>query len=89
MELKTKNALVRRLRIAGGQLRGLEKMILADKYCVNIIHQTLAIKQALSGVEDLLLENHLATHVVKQIKSGKTHQSTKEILEIFKLSKRK
>lgn len=80
---------VRRLHIAAGQVRGLEKMVADGKYCVDIINQSLAIKQALSGVEDLILENHLSTHVAAQMKQHKEGKAIKEILSIYKLSKRK
>lgn len=80
---------LRRLKIIAGQIRGLEKMINEDKYCIDIIHQSLAVKKALSSLEDFILENHLATHVVKQIKSGKKAKAIKEVMSIYKLSKRK
>ncbi len=64
-------------------------MVEEDVYCINVIHQSLAVKEALSGVENLLLENHLATHVADQMKSGKESKAVKEILAIYKLSKRK
>lgn len=89
MKPEIKKRVVRRLKIAEGQIRGLQKMVNEEEYCVDIITQSLAVKQALSGVEDLILENHLATHVVEQIKSGKEAKSTKEILAIYKLSKKK
>lgn len=89
MDSGAKNKAVRRLKIIAGQLRGLEKMLAADKYCIDIIHQSLAIKKALSGVEDLILENHLVTHVHQQMKSGKVSKAVKEIISIYKLSKRK
>ncbi len=80
---------LRRIRIIQGQLRGLEKMITDGKYCIDIITQSLAIKEALSGVEDLILENHLATHVAHQMRSGQVRKATREILKVYKLSKRK
>lgn len=89
MRDKVKKRAVRRLKIVEGQIRGLQKMIADEKYCVDILHQSSAVKQALSGVEDLILENHLSTHVIEQIKSGKESKSTKEILEIYKLSKKR
>ena len=64
-------------------------MIEEEKYCIDIIHQSLAIKEALSGVEDLILKNHLSTHVIEQIKSGKELKAIKEILSVYKLSKKK
>lgn len=80
---------VRRLRIIAGQVKGLEKMVSEGKYCIDIINQSLAIKQALSSVEDLILENHLRTHVVMQMKHHKESKAIKEILSVYKLSKKK
>ena len=64
-------------------------MVGEEKYCIDIITQSSAIKEALSSVENLILENHLSTHVVEQMKEGKEKQATKEILKIYKLSKKK
>ncbi len=80
---------VRRLRLAAGQIKGLEKMVEDEKYCVDIIHQSLAVKEALSSFEDFILKNHLSTHVVEQMKSGKSSKAVDEMLLIYKLSKRK
>ena len=88
-DIKHKDRAIRRLRLAAGQIKGLEKMVEADKYCVNIIHQSLAVKEALSSFEDFILKNHLSTHVVEQMKSGKSSKAIDEILLIYRLSKRK
>ncbi len=79
----------RRLKIIEGQIRGLLSMIEEEKYCVDIITQSSAIKEALSGVEHLILENHLSTHVVHQIHSGKQKQAVDEILKVYKLAQKK
>lgn len=89
MKKEIKKRALRRLKILEGQIRGLQKMVNEEKYCIDILQQSSAVKNALSSVEDLILENHLSTHVIKQIKSGKESKSTKEILEIYKLSKKK
>ena len=89
MKKNLKNSAIRRLKILEGQVRGLQKMVGKEEYCIDILHQSAAVKEALSGVEDLILENHLITHVVKQIKSGKESKSIKEILKIYRLSKQK
>lgn len=89
MKQDVKRRAVHRLKIIEGQVRGLQKMIIEDKYCIHIINQSLAIKEALSGVEDLMLENHLATHVIDQIKSGRESKAVREILTVYKLSKKK
>lgn len=80
---------IRRLKIIEGQIRGLQKMVEEDTYCIDIITQASAIKEALSGVEDLLLENHLSTHVIHQVKSGHEQQATEEILKVYKLKRKK
>ena len=72
VSMKTnKEKLLRRLKIIEGQVRGLHEMVEKDTYCIDVITQTSAVKRALSGVEDALMEGHLATCVVHQIKKGK------------------
>ncbi len=88
-DIRHKKQAIRRLRVAAGQIKGLEKMVDNDKYCVDIIHQSLAVKEALSSFEDFILKNHLSIHVIEQIKSGKSSKAIDEILLIYKLSKRK
>lgn len=83
-----KNKLSRRLSIIEGQIRGLQKMIEEDKYCVDIITQTSAVKQGLSNIEDLLLEGHLGHCVVGQIKKGETEKAVNEILKVYRLKKK-
>ena len=80
---------IRRLRIAAGQIRGLEKMVTDSKYCIDIINQSLAVKEALSSFEKVILEHHLQTHVVEQMKKGEQAKATKELLSVYKVSRRK
>ena len=85
---QTKQKLVRRLKIIEGQVRGLQDMIGKDAYCIDVITQTSAVKQALSGIEDALMENHLSTCVVTQIKKGKEDTAIKEILKVYQLKRK-
>lgn len=85
---KVKANLIRRLKLMEGQVRGLQKMVENDVYCVDIITQTSAVKQGLSNVEDLLLENHLSTCVVSQIQSGKTTKAVDEVLKVYQLKRK-
>jgi DNA-binding FrmR family transcriptional regulator len=89
MDEKIKKNILRRLKITKGQIDGLIRMIESDKYCIDILIQSMAIKNALSSIEDLILENHLKTHVVEQIKNNKEKKAVVELIKIFKLSKRK
>lgn len=83
-----KNTLDRRLKIIEGQVRGLQEMVKRDKYCIDVIAQTSAVKQALSNVEDILLEHHLTHCLVGQIKSGKGGKATDEIIKVYKLKRK-
>ncbi len=85
---KSKQKLVRRLKIIEGQVRGLQEMVEKDKYCIDVITQTSAVKRALSSVEDDLMENHLSTCVVHQIKKGKQHATVDEILKVYRLKRK-
>ena len=89
MKQDIKKKAIRRLKIVEGQVRGFQRMVQEEKYCIDIINQSSAIKEALSSVEDLILENHLSTHVVEQMKSGKEAKAIKEILSVYKMAKRK
>lgn len=84
----TKTKLVRRLKIIEGQIRGLQKMIDGGTYCIDVITQTSAVKQALSNVEDVLMEGHLSHCVVDQIKKGQTEKATREILKVYQLKRK-
>ncbi len=80
--------LIRRLKIIEGQVRGLQSLVTQKAYCIDIITQTSAIKQALSNVEDILLKDHLQHCVVNQIKTGKTVKATEEILHVYQLKRK-
>jgi DNA-binding FrmR family transcriptional regulator len=85
---KDKQKLIKRLKIIEGQIRGLQEMVENGVYCIDIITQTSAVKQALSGVEDILMEGHLGTCLIHQIKKGQTEKATKEILKVYGLKRK-
>ena len=89
MKADLKKKAIRRLNLIRGQINGLSKMVDNERYCVDIITQSSAIKEALSGVEDLILENHLLTHVMHQMKTGKGKKATEEIWKVYKLAQKK
>lgn len=64
-------------------------MVKEEKYCVNIITQLSAVRAALSSIEDVMLENHLKTHVVHEMRHGGHLKSVKEIIKIYKIAKKK
>lgn len=83
-----KEKLLRRLKIIDGQVRGLQEMVEKDVYCIDVITQTSAVKSALSGVEDTLMEGHLGTCLIHKIQKGKAKEATEEILKVYRLKRK-
>jgi DNA-binding FrmR family transcriptional regulator len=88
MKDPNKKALLRRLKIVEGQMRGLQEMVARGAYCVDVITQTSAVKQALSQVEDILLEGHLGTCALAQIRRGDEAKAVQEIIKVYKLKRK-
>ncbi|MEO0485421.1 MAG: metal-sensitive transcriptional regulator [Pseudomonadota bacterium] len=65
-----KDAALARLKKIEGQVRGIAKMIDEDRYCVDVLRQTAAIRAAIKGVEGLILDDHAAHCVETAIRSG-------------------
>lgn len=82
-----KKRAMHRTRILQGQLRGVEKMIDDEAYCVDIITQTLAIQKSLRSLNKLLVENHLRTHVAELFDEGGSRRevAVDELLKVFEL----
>lgn len=86
--MNEKEKLIRRLKIIEGQVRGLQEMLVRGEYCIDIITQTSAAKQALSNVEDVLLEQHLGTCAAKQMKNGNEKKAIEEIIKVYRLKRK-
>ncbi len=87
MDKKLKRRILKRLNIIKGQVEGLRNMIENERYCVDILIQASAIKSAISSIERDVLENHLKTHVIEQIKNKKEKKAVEELIKIYKLKK--
>ena len=72
-----KAAVQKRLRRIEGQVRGLQRMIEEDRYCINILEQISAATKALQSVALELLDDHLAHCVVDAVKDGGTEAESK------------
>ncbi|MBP9727871.1 MAG: metal-sensitive transcriptional regulator [Candidatus Moranbacteria bacterium] len=88
MQASNKEKIERRLKIIAGQVRGLQDMIANDTYCIDVITQTSAVKQALTVIEDIMMESHLSTCVINQIKGGQEEKATAEILKVYQLKRK-
>lgn len=74
-----------RLSRLEGQVRGIAKMVEADRYCMDILAQTSAIRSAVLGVEKLVLENHAQHCVEAAIASGDPEEQRAKFEELIGL----
>jgi len=78
-----------RSSIIEGQIKGLQKMIKSNEYCVDILTQSLAVQKSLRSLNKLILENHIKTHVKEGMNKGSGKERdklTEELLELYELS---
>ena len=88
MQEKYRKSLTNRLRRISGQVRGLERMLIKNQYCVDIITQSLAIQRSLGSFDEALLKNHLEEHVAHQFTHGQQSKAARELLKVFNLHKK-
>ncbi len=84
----TKADTLKRLSYIEGHLSGIRRMLEEDKYCVDILKQTYAVRRAIEKMESILLEGHLQTCVVDGIKDGREEQVVGELTELYILANR-
>lgn len=80
MQTDTKEAALKRLARIEGQVRGVSRMISEDRYCIDVVRQVQAVKAALSGLEKVVLDDHLETCVEDALK-GKNVAARREKVE--------
>jgi DNA-binding FrmR family transcriptional regulator len=82
---------VRRLKTAEGHLRGIQRMLDEDVYCIDIIRQIQAVQAALNKVSTTILDQHLNSCVITAIRGedlNERERVLKEISEVFEMSTR-
>ncbi|MEM7332218.1 MAG: metal-sensitive transcriptional regulator [Chloroflexota bacterium] len=68
MNNKTKKSVKQRLASASGHIKGIERMVEEDVYCIDVIKQIQAVQAALNKVSTMMLDNHLRTCVTTAIR---------------------
>ena len=81
-----KQDVLKRLNYIEGHLGGIRKMIEEDKYCVDIIRQTYAVRKAIEKLEALLVESHLHTCVPEGIANGRGEEVIEELVQLYNLA---
>ncbi|MBL8058352.1 MAG: metal-sensitive transcriptional regulator [Anaerolineales bacterium] len=82
METKHKSDVLRRMKSIGGHVKGIERMLEEDAYCIDVIKQIQAVQAALNKVSAQLLENHLNSCVVTAIQSDSAQERERVLTEI-------
>ena len=77
-----------RLRKIEGQVKGVQKMIRADRYCVDILTQIKSIKHALVRVEENILKRHIETCVRDAMRSGSQGDIDIKVTELMEVISR-
>lgn len=84
---KIKKNLVARLNRIEGQVRSVKRLITEDTYCDDVLNLISSIQAALGGVGNLLLEHHMKSCIVDQIKDGDIYVVDELMSTIRKLTK--
>ena len=79
---------LKRLAFIEGHLQGIRRMVEQDKYCIDVIKQTYAVRCAIEKMEGVMLDNHLHTCVIDGIKGGREDEVMGELVELYALSNR-
>ena len=82
-------AALRRLKSIEGHIRGIQRMIDEDEYCIDIIKQGQAVQAALTKVNEIILANHLETCVTTAIRSDdrpERERVIRELMEVYRVA---
>ncbi len=78
-----RQGIINRLKSIEGHVRGIQRMVEDDAYCIDIMNQNLAVQRALERVNGLILERHLQTCVTTAIKGDDPAERERVIAEIM------
>lgn len=84
----TKTDASKRLNYIEGHIAGVRKMIEEDRYCVDVIRQTYAIRRALQKLEGVLIDGHLRSCVPDAYREGRDDQMLDELKDLFEIAER-
>lgn len=89
MDQTTKLSVSRRLASAAGHIKGIERMVDQDTYCIDVIRQIQAVQAALNKVNSMVLDSHLNSCVITAIQGedpGERERVLEEITSVFTVS---
>lgn len=77
------HTILHRLKIVRGHLDKVIKMVEQGEYCIDVIHQSIAIQSSLKQVDRVILKNHMETCVAEAVKQGKSQEVITEIMKVM------
>jgi DNA-binding FrmR family transcriptional regulator len=77
---------LKRLSYIEGHVTGIRKMVEEDKYCVDILRQTYAVRKSLEKLESIVLEGHLRSCVPEGIKGDREDAVIQELLQLYDIA---
>ena len=81
-----KTDVIKRLAFIEGHVQGIRRMVEQDKYCVDVLKQTYAVRRAIEKMEALMLNGHLRTCVVEGIREGRNDAVLDELGELYEMA---
>lgn len=84
--MQDKRDVLKRLAFIEGHIQGIRRMVEQDKYCVDVLKQTYAVRRAIEKAERLMLNGHLHSCVIEGVKEGRNEQVIGELLELYELA---
>ena len=92
MDDVTKTAVTRRLASAAGHIKGIERMVDEDAYCIDVIQQLHAVQAALNKISTMVLDSHLNSCVITAIQGEDPEERARvlqEVTSVFAMSSKK
>ena len=86
MQEDRKPDVLKRLSYIEGHVSGIRKMVEEDKYCVDILRQTYAVRKAIEKLEALILEGHLQTCVPEGIRGNREQEVIQELVQLYTIA---
>lgn len=89
MNSETQKKVTQRLASAAGHIKGIERMVVDDAYCIDVIRQIQAVQAALNKVSTIMLDNHMRTCMTTAIRGDnpdEREQMLEEITSVFEMS---
>jgi DNA-binding FrmR family transcriptional regulator len=85
MQSETKSTVMKRLGRVEGQVRGIARMVEADRYCIDIVTQIAAVRAALKRAEEEVLRDHVSHCVEHAIASGNPEEQRRKVAELMEV----